>query len=399
MTADTVPMPASLDRLQRAAFGTGITFAVLTLVLGLWNPAQAFRAYLYGYLFWCGVALGCLCLVMIHNLTGGMWGLVIRRFLEAGTRTFPALALLFLPVLLGVRTLFVWADPERVAADPLLQHQDAYLNVPFFVGRAVLYFVVWTLAARVINRWSRELDEGPNLKLERKLRSVGGGGLVFLGLTITFAAVDWGMSLNPHWFSTIWGILFMVGDVLSAVCLMVVLLAYLAGESPMKAVVTRSAVHDLGKLMLAFTMLWAYINLSQFLIIWAGNLAEETPFYIRRLSGAWQGVAFVLLLFHFTLPFLLLLSRDLKRNARTLATLAGFMFFLRLVDLYWLIGPDLSGPGQDGGFHLLFPTAVLGLGGLWLTIFIREIKNRPILPVGDPEIQALLAHPAAAEAH
>jgi hypothetical protein len=401
-TAEPLVFPGAVGHFQRAARALGIVFLVITLGLGVLNPDQAFRAYLFAFLFWCGVALGCLSLSMIHNLTGGIWGLVIRRLLEAGTRTFPVLAILFLPLAFGLKTLYVWANPEAVAADKLLQHQSLYLNVPFFLVRAVCYFATWTALAHFLNKWSLELDPGPDLKRERLERSLGGGGLVLLGLTITFSAVDWAMSLNPHWFSTIWGVKFMVGQVLSALCLMVVLLARLGQDPPLKAVVTKGAVHDLGKLMLAFTMLWAYIHLSQFLIIWAGNIAEETPFYLTRLSGGWEAVAFVLLLFHFALPFLLLLSRDLKRNARTLATLAGAMFALRLVDLYWLIGPDLAGHGHGheggGGFHVLFVTAVLGLGGAWLAELFRQLKDRPILPVGDPEIRELL-RPNAAEAH
>ncbi len=399
-------MPAAtLDRLKRSSATAAAVGLGLTLVLGLLNPADGFRAWLCAFLFWSGVALGCLSLALVHNLTGGMWGLAIRRLMEAGTRTFPALALLFLPLAFGLKTLFVWADPEAVAGDKLLQHKAPYLNVPFFLGRAVFYFAVWIFLAHLVNTWSQRLDAGSNLKLERKTRSLGGLGLVLLGFTITFASVDWAMSLNPHWFSTIWGVLFMVGQVLSALCLLVILLARLGEEEPLRAVARRGVVHDLGKLMLAFTMLWAYLNLSQFLIIWSGNIAEETPFYLARLHGGWKATAWVLLLFHFLVPFLLLLSRDLKRNARSLALLALVLFLLRFVDLYWLIGPDLAGHHRghggepDGGFGFIYVTAAIGLGGAWLFTFFGTLKDRPILPVGDPEIRELLARPAAAEAH
>jgi hypothetical protein len=397
-----LPMPsATIDRFQRLATGAAALGLGLTLVLGFFNPAAGFRGWLYAYLFWSGVALGCLSLTLIHNMTGGMWGLSIRRLLEAGTRTFPLLAALFLPLVFGLKLLFVWADPQAVAADELLRHKAPYLNVPFFLARAVFYFVVWAGLAHVVSSWSQALDAGPNLKIERKLRSLGGGGLVLLGLTITFASLDWAMSLNPHWFSTIWGVMFMVGQVLSALCLMVVLLARLAEEEPLRAVARKGTVHDLGKLMLAFTMLWAYLHLSQFLIIWSGNIAEETPFYLGRLHGGWKALAWGLLLLHFAVPFLLLLSRDLKRNARTLALVAGGLFLLRLLDLYWLIGPDLAGHGGHHGsaFHPSYLTAAVGIGGAWLWGFFAALKQAPILPVGDPEVRELLARPAGAEAH
>jgi len=405
-SASSLPTAAAtLDRMQRLSAGAAALGLGLTLVLWFLDPGAGIRGWLYAFLFWCGVALGCLSLTLIHNMTGGLWGLSIRRLLEAGTQTFPLLALLFVPLLFGLKTLFVWADPAAVAGDALLRHKASYLNVPFFMGRAAAYFVVWTALSRVISTWSRKLDDGPNLKLERKMRSLGGGGLVLLGLTITFASVDWAMSLNPHWFSTVWGVIFMVGQVLSALCLMVMLLARLAEEEPLRAVARKGTVHDLGKLMLAFTMLWAYLHLSQFLIIWSGNIAEETPYYLGRLHGGFKALAWVLLLLHFVVPFLLLLSRDLKRNARTLALVAGGLFLLRFVDLYWLIGPDLAGhhaAGQGEGhstFHLSYVTAALGLGGAWFWAFFGALRQAPLLPVGDPEIQELLARPEAGGAH
>jgi hypothetical protein len=393
---------ATLERFQRLAAGAAALGLGLTLVLFFLDPAAGFRGWLYAFLFWSGVALGCLSLALIHNLTGGMWGLSIRRLLEAGSQTFPLLALLFVPLLFGLPTLFPWANAQVVAGDELLRHKAAFLNVPFFVGRAVFYFAVWAALARVGSAWSRQLDLGANLKLERKMRSLGGAGLVLLGLTITFASVDWAMSLNPHWFSTVWGVIFMVGQVLSALCLMVMLLARLSEEEPLRAVARKGTVHDLGKLMLAFTMLWAYLHLSQFLIIWSGNIAEETPFYLSRLHGGFKALAWVLLLLHFVVPFLLLLSRDLKRNARTLALVAAAMFVLRFVDLYWLVGPDLAGHHGEGhgpAFHPSYLTAAVGVGGAWLWSFFGAVRQAPILPVGDPEVQEMLARPAAEGAH
>jgi hypothetical protein len=359
------------------------------------TPSSSYRSWLFGFLFWTGIALGCLSITLIHDLTGGLWGLVIRRLLEAGSRTLPYLAVVFLPVAFGLSHVYPWARPDEVAADPLLQHKALYLNAPFFLARSVFYFGVWLLISYLQARWSDELDRGGNyLKTSRRLRGLGGAGLLLMGLTITFSAIDWGMSLNPHWFSTVYGVLFMVGQALSAMSFVIVCVARIGDLEPLSRVLRKEQVHDLGKLMLAFVMLWAYISFTQFLIIWAGNLPEEIPFYILRLQGGWQYLALALVLFHFVLPFAVLLSRDLKRNASRLAVLAGLVLVVRAVDLYWLIAPDLAG-GHGGAApglqpHWLDLAALLAVGGAWLFLFGRELRARPLLPVGEPEIKELL---------
>lgn len=397
MTAAAYPVPPQVDRLQRVALLVGVAGALLSLVGALRNPEQFFRSYLYGFLFWNGIALGALGLLMIQHLTGGFWGLATRRLLEAATRTLPVTAVLFLPVLFGMSHIYVWAHPEVVAADPILRHKSAYLNVPFFAARAVFYFLCWNALAHFLSKWSLEQDAGVVYERGRRLRSLSGGGLVLLGLTLTFSAVDWAMSLSPHWFSTIYGIIFMVGDVLSAMALVIVLLAYMGHEAPFNHSVKASTTHDLGKLTLAFVMLWAYVNLSQFLITWSGNLPEEIPWYIQRLQGGWQWVGIALVLFHFVLPYLLLLSRDLKRSAPLLAKVAGLLLLMRLVDLFWLVAPDMQGHGHGAhglAMHWLDVAAPVGLGGLWLAAFARQLKNRPLVPQADPELAELLAIPA-----
>jgi hypothetical protein len=384
-------LPSAIARLERTALPVGLAGLAVCAAGFFLAPDQFYRSWLYGFLFWSGLSLGCLSLSLISHLTGGMWGLLIRRFLEAGTRLFPLLAVLFVPVAAGLGRLYPWTHPGD---DSVLLHKAAYLNVPFFLGRAAFYFAVWILLARFLNRWSLELDRGVSGAVTGRLRGLSGGGLVLLGLTITFAAFDWGMSLAPHWFSHIYGVLFMVGQALSALALMIVCVARTAGEPPVRDAVRPKTVQDLGKLMLAFTMLWAYVNLSQFLIVWSGNLAEETPFFLHRLQGGWQVAAVVLLVFHFVFPFLLLLSRDLKRDARLLGGLASWMLLMRLLDLYWLVGPDLLGHGQGPvpfTLHWLDLAAVAGLGGLWLFFFARQLGSRPILPVGEPGVAEPLA--------
>lgn len=388
--------PPAVDRLQRGALAAGGVGLLLCALGWFTNAGQFYRSWLFAFVFWIGLAVGCLSITLIHNLTGGMWGLVIRRLLEAGARTLPWFALLFLPVAIGLPYIYVWAQPEVVAKDLILQKKALYLNAPFFLARAAFYFVVWFVLGHFQTKWARAVDEGPSyLKASRRLRGLGGAGLLLMGLTITFSAVDWGMSLNPHWFSTVYGVLFMVGQALSAMAFIIVCVALLGGAPPLSRVLGKEQVHDLGKLMLAFVMLWAYISFTQFLIIWSGNLPEEVPFYIQRLHGGWQYLALALVVFHFALPFAVLLSRDLKRNARTLALVAGLVLAVRVVDLYWLIGPDLAGhhgPLHGSGVHphWLDLSALLAIGGIWLFLFGREYRSRPVLPVGEPEIKELL---------
>lgn len=397
MSDGAFPVPASVDRLQRVALLTGSAGVLLTAIGAIFDLGQALRSWLFAHLFWTGVSIGCVSLLMINHLTGGVWGAVIRRLLEAGARALPLLALLFLPIALGVARIYEWARPEVVAADPVLRMKQPYLNIPFFLVRAVFFFAVWSLLARLLSQWSLELDRTGSLRFARRLRGLSGAGLVLLGFTITFSAVDWAMSLNPHWYSTIYGILFMVGQTLSAMALVIVLLVRFRDESPFPTAVRPPVLHDLGKLLFAFVMLWAYVNLSQFLIVWSGNLPEEIPWYVQRLRGGWRLLALLIVVFHFTLPFLLLLSRDLKRNAPTLAKVAALLFLVRLVDLYWLVAPDLH---HDGGFHpsWMDVAAPIGIGGIWLYWFARELRSRPLLPLHEPDLEEFLARPAEGHA-
>ena len=399
MSTPAFAVPGELDRIRRTALTAGVVGVLASLVGGAIDATQFFRSWLFAFLFWTGISIGCLSILMIHHLSGGIWGLAIRRLLEAGGRTIKVCALLFIPIVFGLSRIYLWAQPEVVAHDPILQAKAPYLNVAFFVARAIFYFLCWTALAHFLSKWSLELDGyRESLRISRRLRSLAGPGLVIMGLTITFSSVDWAMSLNPHWFSTVYGLLFMVGQVLSAMALVIVMLAVLGHAKPLVDVTRPSVVHDLGKLTLAFIMLWAYLQLSQFLITWSGNLPEEIPFYIQRLHGPWKYVGLVLVLFHFTLPFLLLLSRDLKRDARLLAMVALGILLVRLVDIYWLIAPDLVGGHGEGthhGFtiHWLDFTAPIGLGGLWLATFARELAGRPLLPQGEPELVEFLEMP------
>lgn len=364
---------------QRQAFRIGLAALALCAAGSFLNPAQFLRSYLVAFLFWMGIALGSAAVVMLHHLVGGRWGFVIRRVLEAATGTLPAMAVLMLPLLFGVRTLYHWTHP---AGDHLLEHKAPYLNVPFFLLRAAIYFAVWIAVTRLLNRWSVQQDHTGDPTLVRRMQLLSGPGLLLYGLTVTFASIDWAMSLEAHWFSTIYGMMFMVGQGLSTLAFATSVLILLARYKPLSDVITPDHFHDLGNLMFAFVMLWAYVAFSQFLIIWSGNLAEEIPWYLARLRGGWQWIALILVVFHFFLPFVLLLMRSVKRRRQVLARVAVAVIVLRLVDMFWLITPAFH-PGNLT-IHWMDLLAPIGLGGLWLASFLANLKRATILPLHDP---------------
>jgi hypothetical protein len=379
-----------LERFQRPALLVGAAALAICVVGAFFAPAQFFRSYLSAFLFWMGIALGCLAVVMLHHVTGGAWGLPIRRPLESGTRTLPLMLLFFLPIVVGAGKIYEWADPAAVAHDPILRHKSLYLNLPFFIGRAALYFAAGLALAYVLNRWSADQDRTGDRPIARRLQLLSSAGLVAYGLTVTFASIDWAMSLEPHWFSTMYGVLFIAGQGLSAFAFIVALLVLLAGTPPLAGFVAQRHYHDLGKLMLAFVMFWAYVSFSQYLIIWSGNLPEEIPWYLRRLQGGWGWVGAALVVLHFVLPFLLLLPASANRNPRILGTVAAIVVLMRAVDVFWLTQPAFA--GSRFHLHWMDILAPVGVGGLWFAAFLWQLGKRPLLPMNDPEMEAAVAH-------
>jgi hypothetical protein len=381
---------ATMERFRGRAMAVGIAALGVCAVGAFYRPDRFFRAYLFAYMFWLGVALGCLAIVMIQHVTGGAWGIIIRRLLESGTRTLPMMVVLFVPLLVGLPVLYPWARPAEVAGDALLQHKAPYLNVPFFVGRAVFYFAVWITLAWLLNRWSRRQDETGDERLLRRFQALSAGGLVLMVLTMSFASVDWVMSLEPQWFSTIFGLILIAGQGVSAFCLVIAAAILLSGTKPLSGAIRPAHLHDLAKLLFTFVLVWAYFALSQFLIIWSANLPEEVPWYLRRMSGGWELVGLSLILLHFALPFGLLLMRRVKRSPRHLIRVALLVFVMRLVDLYWTIAPSFE--GRAFSVHWLDVAAPIGIGGVWLALFVRQIDRMPLLPLRDPHLQEALSH-------
>ena len=402
MTGPTYAPPPDLRTCRQPLLIAGAVGLVVCAAGFVLDREHFFRAYLVAYLFWLGIALGSTSLMMVHHMSGGAWGMVIRRIFEASSRTLPVLALLFLPIALGMHDLYPWTHEDHVAHDPVLQHKSLYLNVPFFLARAAFYFASWIGMAWYLNRCSKAQDEGDPVAT-RRMQAFSGGGLVLYGLTITFASVDWVMSLNPHWYSTMFGFLFMGGQALAALAFTIVVSTLLAKRPPMEGVYNSGHFHDLGKFLLAFVMLWAYFNFSQYLIVYSGNLLEEIPYYVTRTTNGWQFVALSLVVFHFAVPFALLLSRDLKRSAGRLVLVAVAVLVMRIVDLFFLVSPEFSPSGTnlhamapDGEHgtplfvHWLDVAAVVGLGGVWLWLFVTQLMDRPLLPLRDPNLAEAL---------
>jgi hypothetical protein len=396
MTAAAIDFTISAD-LQREmrqwrtrALTVGVVAAVLTGIGLFVSPFQFYRSYLWSYVFYVGISVGSLAWLMLQYLTGGAWGMVIRRPCEAAARTLPLVALMFVPILIGIPNLYGWSHASIVAADEILQHKQAYLNVPFFIARAAMYLGGWWLIGWYLNRWSAIEDRDANPAAQRKMAAVSGPGLLFWGFALTFMAVDWVLSLDPHWFSTIFGMLFMAGQGLSSLAFLIIVLVLLSYRRPMSLVLTARHLHDLGKLLLALVMVWAYFSFSQFLIIWAGNLPDEIPWYLERLRGGWEFVGLLLIVGHFALPFALLLSRDLKRNFKLLAGIAVFILLMRFIDLYWLVAPDFR-KGAFGVSWMDF-TAPVALGGIWLAYFLIQLEKQPLMPLNAPHLQEALEH-------
>ncbi len=383
----------SFKKYQHISAFVGLVFLIL-LVVGYFTagPQQFLRSYLVGFWFWFGAGLGSLALLMIHFVAGGAWGMMIRRLLEAATRTLYVWWLLFIPLLILAPKLYVWADPAH-AGDKIVQAKHLYLNLPFFYLRWVIYGVVWLGLVTLLNRWSRLEDETKSTEYSILLERLSAPGIVAYFFTITFASIDYLMSLDVTWASTIYGFLVALGQGLTAMSIMVATLVFLGKYTPMNHLITKRHLHDLGKLMLAMVMLWAYLSFSQYLIIYSANLPQEITWYVRRLNGGWQWVGLVLLVFHFALPFALLLSQQLKRNPNTIFRIAIFIICIRVVDVFWLIEPNFTDVLHPAfTISWLDLAAPIGFGGLWLALFFGTLPTRPLLPLGAPDLLKALDH-------
>jgi hypothetical protein len=389
--------PPVVKKIYQRSLIVGIVFAIASIILAITNPDHFYRGYLLGFLCWLGVSLGSMAIVMIRHLTGGGWGMVIRRILGAAMRTLPLLAILFIPIIIAVvqHRIYPWAMPTESVQDPYIREhlqkhsfiKDAYLNQTGFIIRAIIYFVIWNVLSFLLSMWSRQTDRPGAPDNTQKFKAVAGPGLILYAFTISFAAIDWVMSLDPSWISTIFGLIILIGEMLSAMCFAVVVERILFNHKPMSEMLKPDFVHDHGKWIMTFIMVWAYFSFSQWLIIWAGNLPNEITFYTKRLSFGWGKVGLCLALFHFAVPFAILLSRPFKRNIRKLVWLAIWLMLMRWLDLFWIVEPNfMKGLGITAA-DIVVPIAI---GGFWLAYFFRNLASWPLLPAYDPSAGEVL---------
>lgn len=376
---------------QLAALVLGVVGLVGGIVAGL--GGGFFQSYLLAFLFWTGLALGCLVLLFVNHVAGGPWGALIQRPLEAGASVLPLMALLFLPVLFGMNALYAWTDPQFVAEHPLVGAKSAYLNVPFFIVRAVVYFALWIFAAWLYLRQSARQDEEPGAagRIGYRMRNLAGVWIALYVLTMTFAGIDWAMSLTPEWWSGIYSPILMISQAIAAMSFMIlVVVAVARKDARVDALLNETRLQDLGNYLMGFIMFWTYLSVSQLIIIWSNNVVETNPWYVVRLDTSWVVLSTIMAVFGFFAPFLLLLSRWVKRRRAALTAMAIWAMTMQLLNLFWFLVPTY---GREG----LPVTAadvllVLGVGGVWLFFFFRRLAARPILPVHDPRLKAVEHH-------
>ena len=381
-------VPPDTPRWQSRSLIIGLAGVVFCVIAAIFDMKDFMRGYLIAYMFWVGLTLGCLALMMVQYLTGGFWGLSIRRILEAATKNLPLMFILFIPIAVLRLDLYAWMS------NPSLTHENSwYLTQTWWFSRWILYFAIWMALGFTLCKRGDTQDR-PGGKLPR-FQGLSGIGLVLYSLTISFAAVDWVMSLDPHWGSTIYGLIFLAGEGLSALCFCIIILTILTRYSPYRDIIKPTQFHDLGKLTLAFVMLFAYFSFSQWLIIWSGNLPDEISWYLHRIRGGWGYIILAIVAFHFALPFALLLSRERKRAGRRLIGLASFIIFMRFVDIYWYVVPNFPDAKL---FSIWYLAAPIGLGGFWMAGFFYNFRQRPLLPLYEPQVENFL-HQGSGHGH
>jgi len=371
-----------MERVQRSALFVGLLALVISLIGLFMDPAHFWQSYLFAYIFWAGLALGCLGVFFLHNVVGGNWGVAVRRLVESGLQTLPLVLLFAIPLFFALGTLYKWTDAGYRAEHFATGHKAAYLNPTWFIIRTLLYFAIWLFSGFRILRMANEHDRTGDPALFKRIKARSAPALLVFVLTTTLAFIDWIMSLEPDWYSTIYGWMFTVGEVLLTFSFLVAVLVLLSKREPFASFLTRQHYHDLGNLMLAFTMLWAYMSFAQFLIIWAENLPDEIPWYVRRFSGGWGYIAWTIAIFHFFVPFFLLLLRFVKKNPSRLRTLAVWIIMMKILDLFWIVIPAFRQRGLE--VYWTDVAALIALGGIWLAFFIRNLKARPLLASRDP---------------
>jgi hypothetical protein len=368
----------------------GMAGLVLCVVAYVVDAPRFFHAYLTAFVFWLSVPLGALFFTMLHHMVGAKWSVVVRRLSENLMTAFPALAILFIPLIPGMHSLYEWTHAETVAADPILAGKTPYLNMPFFIVRAVIYFAIWWFLASRLYRVSLQQDDGHSQALTDRMKRISAPGIILLALTLSGAAFDWLMSLDPHWYSTIFAVNYFGSSFVASIAVIILTVIWLQQSGVLRESITVEHYHDLGKLMFAFIIFWGYTAFSQYMLIWYGNIPEETEWYLARWQGSWKTITMIIVYGHFVVPFLGMLFRSVKRNRLPLGFFAVWMLAAHWLNMYWLVYPTLFKDGPR--FSWMDLAAFLGIGGVTAWYVWRQFVSRPLVPVNDPKLSASLTH-------
>lgn len=360
----------------------GVAASVIAFMI---NPQHFFHAWLTGFMFWFTLAAGALFFVMMHHLVGATWSVVLRRIGEAVMAVLPYMIVAILPVIFGIGELYHWSHADVVAGDKGLQGKIAYLNAPFFVIRILVYFAVWTILVRLLYTASLRQDEDHSEKLRLRFRRVSASGMILFAFTLTFAAFDWLMSLDAHWYSTIFGAYIFAGGVVAVLAFLPLVSMLLRRRHAMADMITTEHYHDMGKLLFAFVIFWAYMAFSQYFLIWYGNIPEETEWFISRWTGSWKTISLILVFGNFVIPFFILITRGAKRRLTMLGFFAVWLLLMHWVDLYWVIMPSLYPDGAHLSWIDLAP--ITALGGAFIAMFWRIFSAHPTVTKGDPKLE------------
>jgi hypothetical protein len=385
------PKAASIERISGVVGALGLILCVAGYFA---NRAQFFQSYLFAYIYWSGFGFGGLGVLLINNTVGGRWGVTARRFLEAAMRTLPLIFIFTLILLLGMKELYPWTHSDIVANDAVLRHKQPYLNVPFFIGRMILYFALLALWGWRINKWSDEQDRTGDPTLPERMRSFSAPGVLVFTMVMTFAYIDWILSTDTQFFSTVYGAMILIGDILQTFALVILAMIFASKEDRFGGRINAKVLHDLGNMMFAFTIFWTYLTASQLIIVWPANLPQELVWYLDRVAGPWKWFALVTALSMFAIPFLALLSQARKRDPRRLMKVCIWLLAARAIDLFWIVAPTFRNASHSnplhtaGGFTIYWTdfAAFIGLGGIWIYVFLGQLRRRPLLPLRDPRV-------------
>lgn len=374
-----------VTRVQLISLVVGVLAAIASIIGAFSNTQQFFFSYLFGFLFWLSLSLGCFAVSTMHQLTGGRWGWPTRRFLEAGFMVLPLMLVLFVPIFCGLHYLYPWARPEDLAADKVLRDKHAYENGLWYIIRQIIFLLILIWMGIRIRIWSVRQDSTTDALPTRRARFISGPGIVIYSLIVTFASIDWIVSLEPHWYSTMFGVVICIGQILTAYAFSVIMIAAFKREPSVAAVLDKTQYHQLGNLLLAFVLFWTYVSFGEFLIIYSGDIPHELEWYLHRIAGNWKVVLWSIAAFHFFVPFYLLLFRAVKKHIGPLTTMAVMLFLSQIVHIYWLVMPAF----HHDNLHVswLDFTAPLAIGGFWFAFFLSRLKAAPLIPRNDPGLQ------------